>query len=440
MAAGPKPYNQSHFLNRLDDDVEGENAFSGNTLYVDAVNGNDATGARGTMLPFLTLAAAKTAALSGDTIIVGPGTYDERNLLKDGVHWYFLPNATINYTGSFNGGIFDDGDTGANAPIVCKILGYGVFKYSSATTGLSLPCVFNITQSGTHIDIVCQSIQQLSTATPTTRPAGIRQTAGYFQLLAHNIKAAIASAGITGSNGGGIVWGGGKHDVVLDHIEVTAGRSYALWGDQTIAGSRGWIRLGHIETPFSPISLEATDLTAEWHIDCPSIQCGADSSQGILLTGGKLFLRATKIFTASSVAILWLNGGECHASILQIDLGAASFGKAIEVISGSHRLDCKEIVCSGSGSNRRGVYHTGGSLRLIDCRVDIQTGFGSPYPIEITAAGLVLQNCLLVAKADKDSISSATAQTVISYGSYANKAVDADVTIDGLLTIGSYVQ
>src|SRR5690606_22536807 len=48
---------------------------AGNTLYVDAVNGNDTSGARGMAnKPFKTLGAANTAASAGDVIHVRPGS------------------------------------------------------------------------------------------------------------------------------------------------------------------------------------------------------------------------------------------------------------------------------------------------------------------------------------------------------------------------------
>ena len=49
----------------------------GRTLYVDAINGNDGSGARGLLeKPFATIAAAVAASTSGDSIQVGPGTFD----------------------------------------------------------------------------------------------------------------------------------------------------------------------------------------------------------------------------------------------------------------------------------------------------------------------------------------------------------------------------
>ena len=60
---------------------------TGNTLWVDAVNGNDSTGINGRLdKPYLTISAAITAATSGDVIHVRPGTYTEATItLKTGV-------------------------------------------------------------------------------------------------------------------------------------------------------------------------------------------------------------------------------------------------------------------------------------------------------------------------------------------------------------------
>jgi hypothetical protein len=52
-----------------------------NTAYVDSVNGNDGTGAVGRYdLPYLTISAAIAAAVSGQAVIVRPGTYAESGI------------------------------------------------------------------------------------------------------------------------------------------------------------------------------------------------------------------------------------------------------------------------------------------------------------------------------------------------------------------------
>lgn len=94
---------------------------------------------------FATLTAAKTAATSGDTIIVKPGTYDEKNLLKNGVNWHFHPGAIINYSGSDNGGIWDaTTNYGESGAISSVISGHGEFHRAGSGLGAD---VFNISST-----------------------------------------------------------------------------------------------------------------------------------------------------------------------------------------------------------------------------------------------------------------------------------------------------
>lgn len=68
----------------------------GNTLFV-SKTGDDTTAKRESFLyQYLTIAAAKTAAQAGDTIIIYPGTYAEGNLQKDGVNYYMYNGVIIN--------------------------------------------------------------------------------------------------------------------------------------------------------------------------------------------------------------------------------------------------------------------------------------------------------------------------------------------------------
>lgn len=66
--------------------------------------------------------------------MVLPGTYNERDLLKNGVNWHFLAGATVNFTKEETGAIFDmSTQPGA---VICAITGSGVFNVSnSQSTG-----------------------------------------------------------------------------------------------------------------------------------------------------------------------------------------------------------------------------------------------------------------------------------------------------------------
>jgi len=55
---------------------------TGNTLWVDAVNGDDSTAASGDPLQqYATITAAIADAVSGDVVEVRPGSYDESSLV-----------------------------------------------------------------------------------------------------------------------------------------------------------------------------------------------------------------------------------------------------------------------------------------------------------------------------------------------------------------------
>src|SRR5437764_7071629 len=96
--------------------------------------GNDATASRFGSA-YKTLAVAKGAAAAGDTIVVMDGTFNERDLLKNNVHWYFVAGTKVLYTGT--GGrsdraIFDD-SAGA---VSCRIDGYAQFVWNANNASL----------------------------------------------------------------------------------------------------------------------------------------------------------------------------------------------------------------------------------------------------------------------------------------------------------------
>lgn len=133
LPAAPTTDLQAATKKYVDDSAGGAvSLLTGLTVWVDSVNGSDTTGERGKMTkPVRTLYQAKTLAVSGDIIIVRPGTYNENDLAKNGVYWYFQPGAKIIYTGAsgtpataiFNVAV---GET-------CYVFGYGEFHNQRPT-------------------------------------------------------------------------------------------------------------------------------------------------------------------------------------------------------------------------------------------------------------------------------------------------------------------
>ena len=66
-----------------------------NTILV-SKNGNNSTGTRNDWAkPFLTIAAANSVAQAGDLVIVYPGTYNEGDVAKSNVNYYFYKGAVV---------------------------------------------------------------------------------------------------------------------------------------------------------------------------------------------------------------------------------------------------------------------------------------------------------------------------------------------------------
>lgn len=70
----------------------------GQTLYVSKLGDDAIAILYNAGFHYKTITAARTAATAGDTIVVFPGIYDESQLQKDGVNYYFMPGASINTT------------------------------------------------------------------------------------------------------------------------------------------------------------------------------------------------------------------------------------------------------------------------------------------------------------------------------------------------------
>jgi hypothetical protein len=133
---------------------------TGNLLWVDAVNGIDALAMRGRMtIPFKTLAAAKSAAQSGDTIIVLPGTYNDSDLAKHGVNWHFLNGATV-FQNLTNASLFY-----VNSAMTFRVTGAGHFS-----DGGSGNHILEVTNSSA--DVHFQGLKLVGTK------SGIKMTAG----------------------------------------------------------------------------------------------------------------------------------------------------------------------------------------------------------------------------------------------------------------------
>lgn len=167
---------------------------TGNLVWVDQINGVDALATRGRLtIPFKTLTAAKTAAKTGDTIMVLPGTYGDGNLLKDGVNWHFFPGANV----LANETVFS---TGGGGGVNCMVTGRGSFSTSAGNVVHVAAGNVQITggrMAGSGVDVVVLSggtsvIECDTIETSTGYPVNV--SGGNHRLTAHRLSASTSEA------------------------------------------------------------------------------------------------------------------------------------------------------------------------------------------------------------------------------------------------------
>jgi hypothetical protein len=190
---------------------------TGNVAYVDAVSGNDSTGAVGNFsLPYATLLAAQTAAVAGTTIVVRPGTYTSASLGKGGVNWLFMLGANVSFTGTSAWRV-------ATINVAYKVRGNGVFT-----------CTGNLaqaTQANANIDIECDEATYTrvdqTTGIVKIRINGSAQPTTTSPILGGVLDFSAKSLGFAGTGSAFSVFGG---DVTIRDttIALSGSADYAV--------------------------------------------------------------------------------------------------------------------------------------------------------------------------------------------------------------------
>ena len=133
--------------------ASGASVYIGKTLYVSTL-GDDATAVPYSVgAHYRTITAAKTAAASGDVVVVFPDVYAESGLQKDGIKYYFMPGASVNTSAT----IFDI------TTETMIIDGHGDFITSSGSV---------VANSGGTIQIAAKSMSSTSNASAAVYTTG----------------------------------------------------------------------------------------------------------------------------------------------------------------------------------------------------------------------------------------------------------------------------
>jgi len=168
--------------------------------------------------------------------------------------------------------------------------------------------------------------------------------------------------------------------------------------------------------------------------------------------------------SSSSYDAVIITGGTLNLTADKIISTGTSEGNAIEIAGGTANIKCMEYRTTGaydafgstsaisfSGGNATiegegvselsdGLVAYNNASGTLTLRGKLTTSVKTPIVYLATESNKKIINQATLISADTYSVSAASAKTIVSYGSFANKAVDANITINGILTIGSYVQ
>jgi hypothetical protein len=377
---------------------------TGNTLLVDAVNGNDSTGTRGDLSkPFLTLTAAKTAASSGDLESIGPGTFNEKNLFKNGVNYHFDPGVIIASTAASVGAVFDDSSNGTNGAVTCKIAG-----------ALTLQAVNGIVVSNasSHVEIELSNVTFLDGGIPPSPQASVTHSNGYLSLRANGDLGDTTSPTVVyWKNGQGHIFARrllaadltiyaavtatptGEWHVTADEIISTGEK--AIEHSSSNASARMWVRADYIKSATGN-----------------AVECGggktyledfgkleSTNGTGLSVSGGSVWATGQKI-EGKGDQIFYSGNGTSDLTILEwSDIGNCAAGVIFQE-GGTVTINGGRMIRTNTGT---GINLSGGTLTVYGMTID--TSADSTHDAIVVSGGILnLVGCTIKSNAAKKDI------------------------------------
>lgn len=416
---------------------------SGNTLWVDGLNGSDSSGRTNDFSKkFRTIGAAKTNAIAGDTIIVLPYAYNEHNLMKSGIQIHFLPGVNVSWTVPTNTdtgyGIFDDRAPGASGVFTVTGAGEFQFRNSNPTCAGAFGAIV-ITSASSRVNI---SGKRVIVSTRTTgfinaiyvsncQPSffDFDELTDTFELWSD----LDPDPSFQQSSANGVYWAAGDIHIHARKNRFTSG--YCIWPDEPAVGATNslWYRGDTLYT---------TNITAVY---------GRSSSSGfrtwvealeimgasaINLSGpGKFYITAQKIFSVpggnytviTSTSETWItaqkvSGGDgspawvykpansgfvvspMHLTVQQYeDTGTGVNPGILNASTNSLFIHGGYMKANASGGDI--VKHAGtGKTYLEHVLVDGSLLGASAYPVTVSSNGLVLDAATILAGASAETV------------------------------------
>lgn len=417
---------------------------TGNTLWVDAVNGNDTTGTSDRQdLPYLTLAGALADAVSGDLIHVRPGAYTvTASLATNGVNWHFEAGATVTASttsGSGRIGIWDDG----GSAMTFKVTGAGSFVHNidiesddgSVTEGSNVICN---SHASTVMDIEATDITL--TRTGDYGAIAINAVAGSLRVNCRDVtlsSSGASPAAIWWNNGECVINGShclgssvgvysecdssptGDLHVSFDTIEGTS--DSGVYADGSNGDAAIWIRANIVTGGTNSVYTSSSGNLNKVYVESQKL------IGSIYTGGGLLYVRSDKLSATSTNPLVY--GLPGSTSYIQVNhWEPTSTGLNFYIFGGTHYIFGGVAV---GGASTAGVNITDGNTTFYNVTIDTSAN-SSTRPITKSGGTLTLTNCTLVAEGTVDSVYAASGQTVNVGGVLtANRPVNANITLAG---------
>jgi hypothetical protein len=287
----------------------------------------------GRFVPVVTgLAAAKAAAVSGDTVIVGPGAYTvTTSLEKDGVSWEFAEGAIVSSESILNP-IWN-----VTTGITVRVAGRGDFRntYNGVTTAAD---VLKVSHASANVSFQCRRI---------TSTKGVCVNAENGTLIGH-----------------------------ADVIDPTG--SWAIWwqnGDckftvPKIGGALG-LYVSDGGTPTGEFYLTTHDLRGVLsqfvgHVNSRTWITALVTRGTMQFAGGKVYLIAEKCEVSNDAPVLWHTGGDLWANVQKVSTPATT-AYPLQLSGLSSRVEVQQIEVTSAGVpalvySGNGTHH----LRFLD--------------------------------------------------------------------------
>jgi hypothetical protein len=349
-----------------------------------------------------------------------------------------MPGATVTRADDGPGGIWDDGGTA----MTFQVTGAGNFTRTISGVGGDGAIVW--CSHASSVISVTGNVLTYSTGAPigglSAGTSAIYQNGGSLVVKFNELLVSGA-----GENVCGVAWQNGEMTVEGDKLSNTNG--YSIWSEATTSGD-GVINVGRIVGAIYVAPNSGTSLALWVTTNILTGQSGLSMQTN---AGNKCYVTAQKIFGRIYVndSLLYVTADKLTATVNGTPSSPSLFYSAAS--NGDARIAVKhwdvnghtgESVVIDGGVNVRliggdlvgvagskGVIHNGGTARLKGMEINTAAN-ASGNPVTVVGSGLVLDNCTLIANAARDSVTAASGQTITNYGSVANKAKNANVTVN----------